>query len=125
MRPFLLALVLAVLSSFALAACSADEPPAVDVCQRAISVFTRCGVTLPILSGGACTGATRTVARCVANHATNCEELASLQGRLDTCVEDELDAGDAFLPTAEDLPLPSFGDAGRDADANDSAGDAP
>ncbi len=95
--------------------CNADEPAAADVCEKAMNVFTRCGVTLPILSGSACTGVTRAIGRCIANHATNCEELASLQGRLDACVQDELDAGETFLPPAEDLPLPSFEGGNHDA----------
>lgn len=105
------------------AACAPEEPVPADVCAQATQVFTRCGVTLPLLADRPCTGATRAVARCVAAHAKNCEDLANLTQRLDACVAEELDGGD--LTPAEDLPFPTFGEAGADAafDAG-AAGDA-
>jgi hypothetical protein len=96
------------------------EDPAVggDECAQAKAVFTRCGVALPILEGAACTGMQRVVARCIARHATTCDDLSTLLGRIDVCAADELDGGD--LPPLTDLPLPPPGDA-----AADSALDAP
>ena len=102
--------------------CATEDAPAADVCAQAMNVFTKCGVTLPLLSEGACIGTARAVARCVANHANTCEELASLTQRIDACVADELDGGE-ILPPAEDLPLPAPDgtDAGHAA-AGDAAG---
>ena len=99
-----------------------DAPPA-DICAQAMGVFTKCGVTLPLLTTGSCTGTARAVARCVAHHATNCEELASLTQRIDACVADELDGGE-ILPPAEDLPLPALADAGHDAAREAAAAEA-
>ncbi len=113
----LLARVFAVLAApmgaLIFAACAPEEPVPADVCAQATQVFTRCGVTLPLLADRPCTGATQAVARCVAAHAKNCEDLANLTQRLDACVAEELDGGD--LTPAEDLPFPTFGEAGADA----------
>ena len=111
-----LSLMLAVLAS----GCAREEGAVGDVCERATRLFTECGLTLPILSDGTCTGVTRAVARCVANHASNCDELASLRGRIDACVADEIDGGDALIPAAEDLPLPVV-DGGHEGAADASA----
>ena len=114
MRPaFRLLVPLAALVAFLASACGNADLPAGDVCQQATNVFLKCGVTLPLLTDGPCTGTKRALAGCVAHHAANCEELAGLEGHIDACVADELDGGDSFLPPAEDLPLPAF-DAGHD-----------
>lgn len=123
MRGVLVAALLAISAAVgaAASACAPQPPAAVDDCDKARAIFEKCGVSLPILSQGPCTGAQHAVARCVANHASTCDELSTLVGRIDACVADELDGGD--LPPAEDLPVPSFPDAARDAapDANDDA----
>lgn len=107
---------LAVLAS--VAACELGEPPpAGDVCAEAKNRFASCGASLPLLSDGPCTGTTRIVARCVAAHAHDCDELATLFTRIDSCVADMLDGGDSLLPPATDLPVP-----GRDGGKHDDAG---
>jgi hypothetical protein len=109
------------LSAFALAAgvaggCTQEPLAAGDECQQARAVFTKCGVTVPLLSDGACTGVARMVARCVAHHATTCDELSSLVGRIDACAADELDGGD--LTPVGDLPVPRPTDAGTESDVS-------
>lgn len=81
-------------------------PPDDDVCAKASHAFERCGASLPLLAGGSCTGLRKAVATCVADHASTCDELGSLASRLDACVNDQLDAGDAFVPP-DDLPTPA------------------
>jgi len=78
-----------------------------DVCAKAAHVFERCGASLPLLDTGSCTGLRKAVATCVADHATTCDELGSLTVRLDACVDDQLDGGDAFTPP-DDLPTPAI-----------------
>lgn len=109
----LFAVLAAPLGALVFPACAPEEPVPADVCAQATQVFTRCGVTLPLLADRPCTGATRAVARCVAAHASNCEDLADLTQRLDACVAEELDGGD--LTPAEDLSFPPFREAGSDA----------
>ena len=116
-----IALLLAAASALFFAAswgCAPETAPAGDDCQKARAVFTKCGVTVPLLTDGPCTGVQHAIARCVANHATSCEELASLVGRLDVCAADELDGGD--LPPLTDLPVAPPFDAGRDTAAEAS-----
>ena len=103
-------------------ACSDEPPPASDVCGEARNRFAACGASLPILTGGPCTGTTRIVARCVVDHAHDCEELATLFGRIDACVADLLDGGDELLPPATDLPTPPR-DAGRGSSFDGAAVD--
>ena len=117
--------VLAFVALFALvalgaSACTSTEPAAADICAEAKNRFAACGTSLPLLTDGPCNGTTRIVARCVVDHAHDCEELASLFGRIDACVSDLLDGGDALLPPATDLPVPGR-DAGRDGAAEDAA----
>ena len=123
-RPLALVLLLGALGAFAAVApaCASQEPVAADVCAQAKSRFASCGTSLPVLTDGPCTGTTRIVARCVVDHAHDCDELATLFGRIDACVADLLDGGDPLLPPATDLPVPAR-DAGRDA-ARDDAGQA-
>lgn len=102
------------------AACDGGEPPAADVCAEAKNRFASCGTSLPVVGDGRCAGTTRIVARCVVDHAHDCDELATLFGRIDACVADLLDGGDALLPPATDLPVPPR-DAGRDS-ADDGVG---
>lgn len=120
--PFLASL--AALAVFALVAslpgCSSGLPPAADVCGEAKNRFSSCGTSLPLLSEGPCSGTTRIVARCVVDHAHDCDELSTLFGRIDACVADMLDGGDSFLPPATDLPVPGR-DGGRDDAGNDAA----
>jgi hypothetical protein len=104
----------------ALVACSGDDPPAADVCGEAKDRFASCGTSLPLFSDGPCTGTTRIVARCVVDHARDCDELATLFVRIDACVADLLDGGDGLLPPATDLPVPPR-DAGGDGAASDAA----
>ncbi|MDB5215449.1 MAG: hypothetical protein JWO86_3376 [Myxococcaceae bacterium] len=101
------------------AACSNPEPPAADICIEAKNRFSSCGTSLPLLTDGPCSGTTKIVARCVVDHAHDCDELATLFGRIDACVADLLDGGDELLPPATDLPVPPR-DAGRDG--QDEAG---
>ena len=99
-------------------ACASEPPSAADVCAEAKNRFASCGTSLPLLTDGPCTGTTRIVARCVVEHAHDCDELATLFGRIDACVADLLDGGDPLLPPATDLPVPPR-DAGRDGRADD------
>ena len=101
-----LVIVLALAATGALIACSTTEPAA-DVCAEATQRFNSCGTSLPLLSDGPCSGTTKIVARCVVNHARDCDELGTLFGRLDQCVADMLDGGDSLLPPATDLPVGS------------------
>ena len=127
MRPVLRPLLVsAMLASLALVhgACSSPEPPPADVCIAARDRFSSCGTSLPLLTDGPCSGTTRIVARCVVEHAHDCDELATLFGRIDECVADLLDGGDELLPPATDLPVPprdagsdGHDEAGRDVDA--------
>lgn len=115
-----LAVLASLASASSLPACGPADPPAADVCAEARHRFASCGTSLPVLSDGPCTGTTRIVARCVADHAHDCDELATLFTRIDACVADLLDGGDSLLPPATDLPVPgrdggTQGDAGRDA----------
>jgi hypothetical protein len=109
-------LVLASVAVFA--ACSGAEAPAADVCGQAKQRFASCGTSVPLLGEGTCSGTSRIIARCVVDHARDCEELATLFGRIDACVADMLDGGDSLLPPATDLPVPPRDDAGQDAKAD-------
>jgi hypothetical protein len=102
-------------------ACANEDPPAADVCGEAKNRFSSCGTSLPLFSDGPCTGTTRIVARCVVDHAHDCDELATLFVRIDACVADLLDGGDELLPPATDLPVPprDAGDGGSDDSRND------
>ena len=123
----LAALLLLGAATLALAAgCNEEPAPVGDECQQARAVFTKCGVTVPLLSEGACIGVARMVSRCVAHHATTCDELSTLLGRIDMCAADELDGGD--LAPVSDLPVAPPVDASLhavDADASLPAVDAP
>jgi hypothetical protein len=103
-------------------ACEGTNEPAADadVCARATHLFSSCGVVLPTLSDVPCTGAARLIARCVVDHAKDCDGLATLGQRLDACVEDQLDGGD-LLPPPTDLPVP-LADP-DDVDAGEDGGD--
>ncbi|GAC1543982.1 MAG: hypothetical protein NVS3B10_31770 [Polyangiales bacterium] len=94
--------------------CSNADAPAADLCIQAKDRFASCGTSLPLLSDGPCAGTSRIVARCVVDHARDCDELASLFGRIDACVADLLDGGDDLLPPPSDLPVPPR-DGGADA----------
>jgi hypothetical protein len=123
MKGFLRPLVLGLLALLPLLACSSGAAPAADVCAEAKNRFAACGTSLPLLSDGPCTGTTRIVARCVVDHAHDCDELATLFARIDACVADMLDGGDSLLPPATDLPVP-LRDGGT-PDARTDAGVAP
>ena len=123
-RPACFLAVCAILATFAGAsACGPTEPRAGDVCAEAKHRFASCGTSLPLLSDGACSGTTRIIARCVADHAHDCEELATLFTRIDSCVADMLDGGDSLLPPATDLPVPGR-DSGKNEDGGYDAGPA-
>ena len=107
-----------------LCACGSAEPRPADVCAEAKLRFASCGASLPLLADGPCTGTTRIAARCVADHAHDCDELATLFTRIDACVADMLDGGDALLPPVTDLPV-HVRDAGTTDDAGRDAGPAP
>ena len=105
-------------------ACTSADPAVTDMCIEARNRFSSCGTSLPLLGEGPCSGTTRIVARCVVDHAHDCDELATLFGRIDACVADLLDGGDELLPPATDLPVPprdpgrdGQDEAGRDVDA--------
>jgi hypothetical protein len=117
----LLALATVAFVALAHAACDTGEPPAADVCAEAKHRFASCGTSLPVLGDGPCAGTTSIVARCVVDHAHDCDELATLFGRIDACVADLLDGGDALLPPATDLPVPPR-DGGRDSAIDGSGG---
>jgi hypothetical protein len=119
----LVVIVLLAVVAFVHAACSSNEPPPADVCAEAKNRFASCGTSLPILTDGPCSGTTRILARCVVDHAHDCDELATLFGRIDACVADLLDGGDALLPPATDLPVPPR-DAGQDSAIDGGAPDA-
>jgi hypothetical protein len=108
---------LVVAAALLVAGCSNAPAPAADVCGEASNRFASCGTSLPLLADGPCSGTTRIVARCVVDHAHDCDELGTLFGRIDACVADLLDGGDALLPPATDLPV-----VRRDAGAGE-AGD--
>jgi hypothetical protein len=112
-RSLALVTVIAV-TVIASAACSSAQPVAGDMCVEAKNRFASCGTSLPLLTDGPCSGTTKIVARCVVDHAHDCDELATLFGRIDACVAGLLDGGDELLPPATDLPV-SPHDAGRDA----------
>ena len=80
-------------------------------CDEATHLVATCGATVPFLNSRACTGLARYTAICITQHATDCDGLATLSGRLEECMPD---AGDALFPTAEDLQFPV---AHRDLDA--------
>ena len=122
--------LLAVVVGLGSVACEGTNEPSAgaDVCTRATHLFSSCGVVLPTLSGAPCTGAARLIARCVVDHAKDCDGLATLAQRLDACVEDQLDGGD-LLPPPADLPVPladpeddDAGSSHDDDDDNDDAG---
>jgi len=114
---------LALAFAAALGACSTGSPVAADVCAEATHRFNACGTSLPLLSDGPCSGTTKIVARCVVSHAHDCDELATLFGRLDACVADMLDGGDSLLPPATDLPV-SNRDGGPQGGGDDAGADA-
>ncbi len=72
-------------------------------CDRATDMVARCGATLPFISGRSCTGLARLTAMCITQHASDCDTLATLAGRLEDCMPD---AGDDLFPTAEDIEMP-------------------
>ena len=98
----------ALFAGFVVACVSQQDPAATDVCGQASAQFATCGTELPLLNGGPCTGTAKIMARCVVDHAHDCDELASLFSRIDQCVSDVLDGGDALLPPATDLPVPAL-----------------
>lgn len=89
------------------AACGYGDrlPDDADVCQRADYLVASCGVVLPTLEGSPCTGAARILATCVVNHAKDCDQLATLNRRLEQCKDDLLDGGGLIAPPA-DLQVP-------------------
>ncbi len=117
--PLAFATALALATVVVAFACAPVDDAGGDVCEQAKAVFGRCGASLPLLTDKPCTGMTRVFARCVTRHATTCDELASLAGRIDACVADEADGGE--LAPAEDLVPPVFGDGGRGIDARSVA----
>lgn len=75
------------------------------VCDHANDIVQRCGATVPMLTDAPCTGISRFISQCVADHAPSCDELASLVRNVDRCFPD---AGeDGAFPEAESLPFPS------------------
>ncbi len=96
---------------FTLACADRALPDDADVCERADYLVASCGVVLPTLQDSPCTGGARILATCVVNHAHDCDQLATLNRRLDQCKDDLLDGGGLIAPPA-DLPVP----APRDGD---------
>jgi uncharacterized membrane protein YgcG len=84
-----------------------EEPAPEDVCEEALLLFATCGATVPLLTDGPCTGVRRATARCVVDHARDCDELASLPQRIDACVS-EMFPDDEPLPTGGPLPVPDM-----------------
>ena len=79
-------------------------------CEEATHLVAEYGATVPFLDG-TCTGLAKFTATCITQHATDCDSLSILAGRLDECMPD---AGDDLFPSAEDLEFPV---AHRDAGA--------
>ncbi len=87
-----------------LTACGTEVHTAfADPCEEATHLIATCGATVPFLTSRGCTGLARFTATCITRHATDCDSLATLSGRLDECMPD---AGDALFPSAEDLQFP-------------------
>jgi hypothetical protein len=99
--------------------CATQDPPADDVCQQANDLFARCGVTLPILANTPCTGIVHDVADCITKHASNCDDLASIETKLGECAADAFDGG-AFIPN-ENASAPPVEDDAAPADASSDA----
>jgi hypothetical protein len=95
-----------------------------DICEQASHFFDTCGTTVPLLSDGACNGVRMAMARCVVEHAKDCDELATLFARLDACVRDLTDDAGAALPPPEDFPAPSIEGAGGSGGATQASGGA-
>ena len=87
-----------------LAACGAGARATfASPCEEATHLVATCGATVPFLNGRACTGLARYAAISITQHATDCDGLATLAGRLEECMPD---AGDGPFPTAEALQFP-------------------
>lgn len=112
--------VVVALAPVALVAACTDPPPDGDVCAQAATRVESCGATLTFVTNGACTGVRKLVARCIVDHAHDCDELAGLYRELDACVAGLADGGDDLLPPVGDLPVEGH-DAGA---ARDGAVDA-
>ena len=99
--------VVLVVSALSLLLIGCLEGPAqfANVCDHASDIVQRCGATVPMLSDSPCTGISRFVSQCVADHAPSCDELASLVRNLDRCFPDA--GADGAFPEAEALPFPS------------------
>src|SRR5205814_1400887 len=80
----------------------AGEKTADDPCQSASARFERCGVTLPILMRGSCDGVALTIAQCVNQLASDCDQLSTLSGRLGECRA----ILEGTLPPLDDIPVP-------------------
>ena len=98
--------VLVVLAlSLLLIGCPEAPTSFATVCDHANDIVQRCGATVPMLTDTPCTGISRFISQCVADHAPNCDELASLVRNVDRCFPD---AGeDGAFPEAESLPFPT------------------
>ena len=84
------------------AACVPPASGARDVCEKAHQLIESCGASLPTLENEPCTGFNKVVSKCIAEHAGDCDELATLNTRLDECVGD---GGDELLPSDTEIPL--------------------
>lgn len=76
------------------------EPPAANVCEEAQRQFQDCGVTVPLLGSGPCTGLARSTSMCVVDYATTCAEVASLARRPDLCFVSLVDLPAGAPPAA-------------------------
>lgn len=128
MRPLLSLFALAasaIALLLTLAACEGAKSVPVDVCDDATQRLAECGVSLPLVTGGACAGPRRLASQCLVSHADGCDEISTLLQRIDACIEDmEADGGDEFpLPPLEgvDLTFHDAGDAASDARATSDA----
>ncbi len=86
-----------------------------SVCEQANGMIEQCGASVPFLTGHECTGLAKVAAKCITEHSTDCDSLATLSTRLDECMPD---AGDTLYLNAEDIVIPvTHQDAGFGADA--------
>ncbi len=95
------ALVLPVMLQFI--SCTGFET---NPCTDASSLLDSCGVSLPLLEDGTCSGLRQDIAQCVLEHASDCQEVALLASNTDVCTDGMITSDDVNnIP-----PPPSPGD---------------
>jgi len=107
-------LVLALASLFAAIACE----PAIDEstpCGRAKKMLGDCGVIMPIVSDGTCTGTAEALSNCLLTAGGSCDALAAVSAHLDQCTARD---GGAGIPS--DFPGVTSNDSGVDVVADEA-----